>query len=430
MPGRTRTPARRKRGRTRRQRPQQTRRPFVLKVFALVCIGLVLGVLPVFVSNAIGYVPILAYVLMLVCMRVYLACVCRGLSFGCLASAGSCPRNTDLQFLMRFRNKAPLPCTKLRVRFCVTDIFGEVDAMHDFNLSLDARRTRDVRFGVRFAHIGTCQVGIASVRVEDLLGLFGKTIPGSGLLDIEVTPRIYPVSSQIVESLELNETQVSRTPFQQDGMDYRDVREYRPGDPMKAVHWKLSSRTDELYTKLYETSGTPGLAVLMDMRFPQDGRSDLMSLRDTMLEAALSIHRFGRDRGLYTELLFRDKEGQLALYKDAEDIDYHELLGRLPSPAEQQLGAETAQLIAERSQSSLTPGNLVLVTAQPDTELIVALDEARARGKRPMAFIATCPDDTREYQRFIAGLRRRMQDANIPATVLDALGEVEELRFD
>jgi uncharacterized protein (DUF58 family) len=44
------------------------------------------------------------------------------------------------------------------------------------------------------------------------------------------------------------------------------LREYKPGDELRHVHWKASARRRELVVKEYEGDSQPGLEVLLDLR--------------------------------------------------------------------------------------------------------------------------------------------------------------------
>ena len=56
------------------------------------------------------------------------------------------------------------------------------------------------------------------------------------------------------------------------------LREYKPGDELRHIHWKASARRQRLVVKEYEGDSRPGLEVLLDLRCSQD-----------QLEASLSL---------------------------------------------------------------------------------------------------------------------------------------------
>lgn len=46
--------------------------------------------------------------------------------------------------------------------------------------------------------------------------------------------------------------------------EYADVRPYQPGDNVRAIHWKLSARTDELMARAFEPESAPVVCLLID----------------------------------------------------------------------------------------------------------------------------------------------------------------------
>ncbi len=50
------------------------------------------------------------------------------------------------------------------------------------------------------------------------------------------------------------------------GMEFRDIREYEPGDPMRQVNWKASARKNELMVNEYESERTGDTVILLDVR--------------------------------------------------------------------------------------------------------------------------------------------------------------------
>lgn len=98
-------------------------------------------------------------------------------------------------------------------------------------------------------HCGLMTCTLSRPRVCDLLGLFAlrpKAPPAAQLL---VLPR--PVEPEDLPRPPRGERQsagLRPRPGGGPGEDY-DLRGYRPGDPLRAVHWKLSSKWDELVVR-------------------------------------------------------------------------------------------------------------------------------------------------------------------------------------
>lgn len=98
-------------------------------------------------------------------------------------------------------------------------------------------------------HCGLVTYTLSRPRVCDLLGLFAlrlKTPPAAQLL---VLPR--PAEPEELPRLPQGDRKsagLRPRPGGGPGEDY-DLRGYRPGDPLRAVHWKLSSKWDDLVVR-------------------------------------------------------------------------------------------------------------------------------------------------------------------------------------
>lgn len=98
-------------------------------------------------------------------------------------------------------------------------------------------------------HCGVLRWEITRMKVCDLLGLFSLKRPLPPVEELTILPAELPPEHVPVL---LDEARCGRNlkprPGGGPGEDY-DLRPYRPGDPMRSVHWKLSSKTDALVVR-------------------------------------------------------------------------------------------------------------------------------------------------------------------------------------
>lgn len=65
--------------------------------------------------------------------------------------------------------------------------------------------------------------------------------------------------------------------------DFRSLREYSPGDPLRTIHWRTSARMNQLMVKDYEHQSRPPLTVILDTA------TGLMTMGSRHLENGLSF---------------------------------------------------------------------------------------------------------------------------------------------
>lgn len=77
------------------------------------------------------------------------------------------------------------------------------------------------------------------------------------------------------------------------GTEYHGLREYRPGDPLKSIHWKSLAKGQELMAREYETPTSREHWLAWDAVPGPDPESRLSQLCHAVLSAAAANLRFG-----------------------------------------------------------------------------------------------------------------------------------------
>lgn len=123
-------------------------------------------------------------------------------------------------------------------------------------------------------------VGPTSVRVEDPFGLLRIDRIVAPAEEIVVVPRTTPLSAIDTGVLAGAVSAEEGRTGQGGSADDSELRVYRPGDPMRRVHWGQSARRGELHVRQTTQAQPPEAAVLLDVR-----RSSYQQLdRDTLAE--------------------------------------------------------------------------------------------------------------------------------------------------
>jgi uncharacterized protein (DUF58 family) len=116
-------------------------------------------------------------------------------------------------------------------------------------------------------------VGAAGWELEtsDLIGLFRHRTQAADSEVALVLPRFAPLS----ERVHAREVEASATaPRSGSGNELFGVREYRPGDPLRRIHWRSSARHGELIVREYEPPGVQTVGILCDPDPPSPEAAD------------------------------------------------------------------------------------------------------------------------------------------------------------
>ena len=110
---------------------------------------------------------------------------------------------------------------------------------------------------------GRYDVGASEVWLYDLLHLIKIRKRIKGIYTLAVLPKLYDREADLRddESMEADPT-VTVDAFS--SYDYDDVREYRIGDSMKRIHWKLCAKNDELQVRRNITQNESYVCIVCD----------------------------------------------------------------------------------------------------------------------------------------------------------------------
>ncbi len=161
-------------------------------------------------------------------------------------SAPTVVRGEAAQFRAVLQVPAKLPIARVRLTLrWVNQLTGEKQALR-----------RDLWGGgavffldVPTRHCGQLTCTVQKARVCGLLGLLSLPVRTCGQAEVLVLPvPVDPGRPPDPAGLEQRGAALRPRPGGGPGEDY-ELRVYRPGDPMKSVHWKLSSKHDELVVR-------------------------------------------------------------------------------------------------------------------------------------------------------------------------------------
>ena len=175
-------------------------------------------------------------------------------------------------------------------------------------------------------HCGLLELRADRVRVCDYLGLF--TLRLKPPVPVRIVCRPVPAQCQPVEVPDGKGARASSKNASRrgPGEDY-ELREYRPGDPLRSVHWKLSSKWDELIVRDRADTVIPLPLLTLDRFGKPEDLDRLLDKLTGMSRAMLSVQR-------PHAVLWLDQAGEPQLYPVSDEREYTVcLLALLSQPA-------------------------------------------------------------------------------------------------
>ena len=392
-------------------------------VLAIVAIA----ALPAVVDNTIiGYLPILLVLFTLLAMALYVQLLRRSITFEEGSMLSTCQRGETVDITVKVTNKSILLCSRIDVRLHISNLQGETDVSRDERFSLLPKESRTLILTARFDHIGTYQVGLQSLKVYDLIGLFSFSQPTAGTYKVQVMPRIVEL-----EKLQIAEEQVSDNSMVQrsvvsDGMDYVGMRDYELGDSMKNIHWKASARFDTFLTRIRERQINPSICVVLDRSSAWVDGERMMQVFDAVVESALSIMSYARDHGLECTIAVSTEDGEVRPFVSMQQWDYADILEVLPRLQQEDLRCDICDTIRDVTKGLYSASTVVVCSANPSERLLSELISVHVRSKHIKLLFAHPSDLTSQEENHYLRRLSRLSVAQVPYLLFSTIDELRD----
>ena len=235
---------------------------------------------------------------------------------------------------------------------------------------------------VTFLYKGEYTCGIKNIYVGSLLRFFRFKLDQHKCKSIIVLPQRIRIDD--IPQRYVNETSaVSATPVKgADSAELTEIKEYVPGDPIRNIHWKLSTKAQELMTKHFGSENGLCTCVIADtgrvFKLKPDKITDINEYcDDAICELCSFAVTESLIKGRKTSLVYSDTHGgQKVLRKTFEErAEFEEYLAAyasagLPSPL------PPRKLIEYSDEGE--DNDIIFVTARLTEETVSALSEAQS----------------------------------------------------
>ncbi len=162
-------------------------------------------------------------------------------------------------------------------------------AAYDF-VALPSGGVDELRYTMQAPLLGVHEIGPTDLRLEDPFGLFYEERSVEGTSTFWVLPRREDLrKAALISNLPMplmGDHQVNRPG---DGFDFFALREYVPGDTMRAINWKASARSGKMMVNQMMRTTAAEVAVFVDGRAITAAGKESESGRVLVARAAASL---------------------------------------------------------------------------------------------------------------------------------------------
>jgi len=175
---------------------------------------------------------------------------------------------SPVEYEIRVINASPLPYPFVEVIMSKPREDGVRTLKENLLLSLVPLGGYSVKNTVVFRYRGLYEIGVHEIYISDPLRLFRLRMDVNNFSNVTVYPRKLEFERDSESAVSDVPSPFVRVLDSRDKSEVSNIREYRMGDSLKSIHWKLSSKSEELQVKDYNTNNDRHTYIFVDLAAP------------------------------------------------------------------------------------------------------------------------------------------------------------------
>lgn len=194
-----------------------------------------------------------------------------------------------VEYEIRVINTSPLPFPFIETVMSKPRDDGVRCLYQKLILSLIPFGSYSIKNTVSFRYRGLYEIGVHEIYISDPLRIFKLRMDVDNFSNVTVYPRRLEFDRETESAVSDVPSPYVRVLDSRDKSEVSNIREYRMGDSLKTIHWKLSSKSEELQVKDYNTNDDRHTYIFVDLAAPtpapeverENARKKLKKLKST-----------------------------------------------------------------------------------------------------------------------------------------------------
>lgn len=204
-------------------------------------------------NNAFSHILFIFLVLLLPVLFVYMLTAKMALSVYMMTDAATVEKNQPYEYHFRVNNNSIFAYPFVEAQMWLPQANSVRCTMRTVRLALAPFSSYDVGNEVRFRFRGTYDIGVKCFYVYDFFRLMRVRVDVENYNQVYVLPRKLNLDEAAAQAISDSVARTVRSPISYDRLEVSDIRDYRLGDSLKSIHWKLSSKSEQMIVKEYNT---------------------------------------------------------------------------------------------------------------------------------------------------------------------------------
>jgi uncharacterized protein (DUF58 family) len=240
---------------------------------------------------------------------------------------------------------------------------------------------------------GAYDFGPVLLSSGDIFGFRTRLLEVAAQQTLLVYPRLVPLNRIPLRVARPGGELLGERRIVEDPLRLAGVRDYKPGDPVRHIHWKSSARVGQLQTKVFEPAASQHLVIFLNGQTLEHAYEGVLGdYFETAIMVAASLAEAGLEArhpvGLFTNNSVRDASRRVRLPASRHSTQMVRLLETLAQMTHFTL-LPLDQLLRLEAPNLPFGASIVAVSAIANDAILTALIDLRAAG-HPVALIVVC----------------------------------------
>lgn len=261
------------------------------------------------------------------------------------------------------------------------------------------------------------------IKIHDVFNFFTFTKNIKTNTSLLVYPETINLSTfEITANQQLGELQV-RNSFYQDKNRISSLRDYREGDMVKSIHWKLTAKRDFPIVKEYENRVDTNVFIFLDNQDLYFENDVDRRMEDKIVDSALSVVNYCLKQNIFIALETQHKKRQIELSgQNTKDLKpFLELFARFKGNG----ALNTKSLLISKIERLRDGRAFIIITPHLDKDMGAIGIELKMKNSNPLFIVVT---DKENNNGFIEPLiENRLKQEGIPLFILDFKSNVKDV---
>lgn len=290
-----------------------------------------------------------------------------------------CVKGEQPVLKLDLRNETVLPLSMMNIHVDVASPSDKVD----LSLNLSPFSGENFNLSLNLPYSGHYNIGMTRIRINDIFGLVTlrfdmRRLSYYRMKELLILPKVDLTESMRIEQFDAKAAGASSHRNEENPEYYSDSRIYRPGDSNRRIMWKKSLQHHTFYVRQYDVPARETVFTIIDNATHGLSGEALLKYADTVREYAATLCFNTILYGKAAQFSFAEfPEDGIICEKHSSFEFFREKLAYLSFS----LPSQTAEIIEILRIEAIIFTDVIIITRDPDTEIISALEEEFLSGK-------------------------------------------------